>query len=402
MSTQTDVMTVSTAVAHEVGREQTAQQLASQIQDALAGRRLDLALLLVSPHYLDELDRLTLRLHELLSARVLLGASGEAVICGETELENQAAAVLWAAHLPDVQLSSFHLSQDDLQRIESDEELCEHLAVKPQQDPAFLLLGDPFSIDILDALERLQRAYPGRPAIGGMASAAPAPGRNRVIFDGQVLRQGLTGVAVWGGVRIDTLVSQGCRPIGRPLVVTRATGKLVEQLGGKEALQAFRAMLYECPRHDVELARSRGLFVGRVINEYKPTFSRGDFLIRTCLGFDEKTGVMAVDEPVRVGQTIQFHVRDAESASEDLSALLAAADPRPLGGLLLFSCNGRGTRLFAQPHHDARMISAHFGGAPLAGFFCAGEIGPVGGRNFLHGHTASVGVVRPIIPSSDA
>jgi small ligand-binding sensory domain FIST len=197
-------------------------------------------------------------------------------------------------------------------------------------------------------------------------------------------------------VAIETVVSQGCRPVGRPVVVTRAEGQFIVELGKRPALEVAEEMLQALAPEEKALLQG-GLFVGVVINEYQTGFDRGDFLVRGLMGVDRARGALAVGDMVRAGQTVQFHVRDADTAHEDLIELLkpqGAASP-PAGGLV-FSCNGRGTRMFAEPHHDARTAAEALPGVPVAGFFAMGELGPVGGRSFIHGHTASLALFRPV------
>lgn len=188
-------------------------------------------------HFEDRLQTLALEIHELLQPHTFIGVTAEAVIGGDQEYECQPALVLWAAHLPGVGVTSFHLSAEDLKRFESPEQLREHLSVPAEPAPDFILLADPFTFDptpvLLTLLDQLQAAYPGRSAIGGLASGGEAPGQNRLIFDGQTLHHGLVGVGLWGDVHVDTVVSQGCRPIGRHMVVTRADGNVIYELGGK-------------------------------------------------------------------------------------------------------------------------------------------------------------------------
>jgi small ligand-binding sensory domain FIST len=216
-----------------------------------------------------------------------------------------------------------------------------------------------------------------------------------MIFEGQCLHHGLCGVALTGNIQIDTVVSQGCRPIGRHLVITEGERNVIRQLGGKPPLAVVIETLKQCSTRDIELARTGGLLVGRVIDEHQPSFARGDFLIRNPIGFEQESGAMMINDVIRIGQTIQFHVRDSESADHDLTSLLGARPRRVAAGALLFTCNGRGSRLFKERHHDARAVARACDALPVAGIFCAGEIGPVGRRNFLHGHTASVAFFRP-------
>lgn len=393
MSSASSEIRVASAVVEGYGHPDAASRLAQAITESLGGR-VDLLLAFASAHYEEEFERIAAELHEKLAPRAFIGATGEGVIAGDREYESQPAITAWAARLPRVRLCAFHLSQEDVERLATPQEWHEQLGAGPQEQPNFILLADPFSVNILLALERLEAAYPKRPAVGGVASAGEAPRQNVLIFDGQALRHGLCGVALWGAVRMDTVVSQGCRPIGRHLVITKAQQNVIYQLGGKPPLNMVQELLRSCSSRDQQLAQTRGLLVGRVINEHQGSFSQGDFLIRNPIGFDASTGAMAISDLVRTGQTIQFHVRDSVSAGEELAALLSAAPCERAAGALLFSCNGRGTRLFPDRHHDARAVHTACRGAPVSGFFCAGEIGPVGGRNFLHGHTASIALFR--------
>ncbi len=413
-------MLIATAVRTSTSRDQLGHELLTQVRQDLGQASVDLACIFASPHFESELEDLAEKVQATLQPRVLLGATAEAVLCGAREYENQPAITLWAAHLPDVQLRSFHISSDDVTRLDSPAAVQDHLGVPIDRKSYFLLLADPFSVPILDWLDQLGHAYPARPAIGGMASAANKPGENILLFDGQPLRSGLVGVGLWGNIEVTPVVSQGCRPIGRHMVVTRADGNIIYALGGRPPRDVVNDLLGEISREEQRLLKLRGLLVGRVINEYQRTFARGDFLIRNPLAFDADSGALAIGDLIRTGQTIQFHVRDDRAASEDLQELLtqarrrgaAAAQPETVAsqpdpatlsaaangagwaGALVFTCNGRGSNLFSGPDHDARTVSAALEHAPIAGCFCAGEIGPIGTRNFLHGHTASIALFR--------
>jgi small ligand-binding sensory domain FIST len=255
--------------------------------------------------------------------------------------------------------------------------------------------------------------------VGGMASGGSKPGDHTLVLDGTMLRQGLVGVSLRGRVRVDTIVSQGCRGFGPSLVITKARKNVILELGGRRALDVVRECFEGLSDEDKAMleraGRGQQLFIGRVINEYKDRFGRDDFLIRNVLGFDEAQGAIGVGEIVRVGQTIRFHLRDARTADEDLAMLLDAQQLRepPLGGMLI-TCNGRGTRLFDRPHHDAAAVVRAFAPGragelaakigeeidpegpmlPLAGYFAGGEIGPVGEQSYLHGQTAVVALFR--------
>ena len=215
------------------------------------------------------------------------------------------------------------------------------------------------------------------------------------MLDGRVYEDGAVAVLIDGPVAVRSVVSQGCRPIGRPMIVTKADGNLIRELGRRPVLEAVREMFAGLSEDDRDLVRA-GLHVGRVINEYQEKFGRGDFLVRNVIGSDEEGG-LAVTDFVRVGQTIQFQVRDADTADEDLRALLEDQQRgAPPAGALLFTCNGRGTRMFPGPNHDAALLREVLGPIPVAGFFAMGEIGPIGGQNFVHGFTASVALFEEV------
>jgi small ligand-binding sensory domain FIST len=255
-------------------------------------------------------------------------------------------------------------------------------------------VADPFSFPA-DALLRHLNDVPSRPIIvGGMASGGAGPGETALFLDDGVLHEGAVGVRLPASAELTTLVSQGCRPFGASFVVTRARDNFLLELGGRPPLERLEEALASLSKPDRELA-ANGLHVGRVIDEYKTEHGQGDFLIRGVLGVDPDSGALAVGDRVEVGESVRFHVRDAATADDELRSLLQQQLPHLSGrpaGALLFTCNGRGTRLFPEPDHDARIVSDALDDAAVAGFFCAGEFGPVGGRNFLHGFTASLAI----------
>ena len=354
----------------------------------LGVRQPELCVLLASDDLQESIAEVALGVYEHICPKAMIGA--------DRELEGDRAVTLWVGHLPGVHVRAFHFGEGDLDRLGAPPALREHLGVGAAEDPNFLVLGDPFSAHVMmETLHAFELTYPGRPVVGGMASGAEEPRQSALVFDGHTLRQGVCGVALWGNLRVDTVVSQGCRPIGQHYVVTRAEKNVIFTLGGRPALEVVRDLLGECPPRDRHLAQRRGLLIGCAIDEQRPCFQQGDFLIRNPLRFIQDNGALEVNHIVRVGQTVQFQVRDEQSADADLAALLSRQCLADAAGSLVFSCNGRGTRLFGEQHHDARAVWRAAGGRPSAGLFCAGEIGPVGPRNYLHGHTASVAFFRP-------
>lgn len=360
------------------------------------GGTADLAVAFASHHHRQTFDELGQLVAELTGARHSFGASAETVIANEREFEETPALAVWLAQLPGAEVTPLRL---EFQRSPDGGAITgwpESLAGDWPSGATLLLLGEPFTFPADALLAQLNEDRPGIPVIGGMASGAFQPGQNRLWLGGDVYEDGAVGVVLGGAVTVEAVVSQGCRPIGRTLVVTQAERNIIGQLGGAPALERFQEMFQELTAEEQQLAQ-RGLHVGRVMDEYREGFARGDFLVRNVIGADPKTGAIAIGDYVRAGQTVQFHVRDGATADEDLRALLSVSKAReatPPAGALLFTCNGRGTRLFAEPHHDAAALQTAWSELPVAGLFAQGELGPIAGRNFVHGFTASVALLR--------
>jgi small ligand-binding sensory domain FIST len=369
--------------------EKLLAQVVPTARAPLGERVPDLGLVFVSNHFEDEMRPLTERVREATAVRTLLGCTGEGVLGPDHEYEREPALSLWLAHLPDVAVRPFYLTQEMMESTNAAHPWHERLQVGAGEEPYFFMLGDPFSVDINALLTRVNESFPQRPVVGGMASGAEAPGQSALVLDDKVYREGVVGVALAGALRITTVVSQGCRPVGRPYVITKAERNIIHQLGGKKPLALLQEIYEQASEGDKRLMQ-QGLFIGRVINEQQAEFRRGDFLIRNLMGVDQESGALAVGDLVRAGTTVQFHVRDAATAEEDLRAMLTPQAGQPLAGALLFSCNGRGTRMFRHRDHDIRLFQQTLGALPVAGFFCAGELGPIGDKNFIHGHTASL------------
>lgn len=381
-------MRFAVALSKTAATESAALAVADDIRAQLGADPIDLVCVFFSAHHVATADVLTQVLTETLQPILLIGCSGEGVIAGAEELETVPAITVWAAALPDVNVhplrSSFSPTQDQFT-----------LAGWPEpgvEDGSFLLLADPFTTPVQDILGLLEERYPGAKAIGGLAGGGQEPGMNRLVLNDQVLEDGLVGVHLSGAIDIRPVISQGCRLIGERFVVTKAERNLIHELGGVPALERLEAVYESLTGEDRQRAH-RALHLGIVIDEHRNRFERGDFLIRNLLGADRTTGAVAIGDVVQEGQTVQFHLRDAESATEDLNALLTTDRIRhrhPPLGALMFSCCGRGQGLFGRPNHDAAATTDRLGSIPLAGFFAQGEIGPVGHRNFLHGYTASI------------
>ncbi len=373
-----------------------ARDVLGQAFDQL-GAAPHLAMAFASTHHRDRFGQLARDLHAGLSGCPLLGCTGESIVCGSREIEGGPALALWVAHLPAVEIWPMHL---DFHRTPDGGALVGWPDDLPESWPAgsaLFAIGEPFTFPAELLLDQINQAQPGVAIIGGMASGGHAPGENRLIFGSREITRGAVAVLMHGALRVRTVVSQGCRPIGRPLVVTKAEENVIYQLGGRSALARLQETFADLSAEEQSLAR-QGLHLGQVINEYQERFARGDFLVRNLQGADPDSGAIAIGDLVRVGQTVQFHVRDVDTADEELNSLLDSAQQdstSPPLAALMFTCNGRGTRLFNEPDHDARAVRRALGPIPLAGFFAQGEMGPVGGKNFLHGFTASIALLQP-------
>jgi small ligand-binding sensory domain FIST len=353
----------------------------------------DLAVCFFSPHHLDNVAEVGETLTQRLGAKAFLGCPGETVVSNGAEIETSPALSVWLARWSaPVETAPFHLTVEQTSEGFSLLGWPDELVEATPAQSLLLMLADPFTFPVDEFLEQVNENHAGLRVVGGMASGGGQPGVHRLLLGDRVILEGAVGVLLQGDLKCRSVVSQGCRPIGKPLVVTKSRDNYILELGGKTPLVHLQNLWNELSARDQNLVQ-QGLHLGVVINEYRDTFQRGDFLVRNVLGIDRNTGALAVTDRARVGQTVQFHVRDAATADEDLRLLLetdAKAHAAPPQGALLFSCNGRGTRLFAQPNHDAGVIQELLGPLPLAGFFAQGELGPVGGQNFIHGFTASV------------
>ncbi len=390
----------ASALSDNADTEAAVRDAADAIQAQMGQGPIDLLCAFFSAHHASKAELIAALLADELPATASIGCTGEGIIAGDLELETSAALTLWAARLPAVQLTPLRLSFSPVQDRFS-------MAGWPECGPdpgTFLLFADPFTTPMQNLLSVLEDRY-GRPAaIGGMAGGGHDAGEDRLICNGEVYDDGLVGVRIQGPLSIRTVISQGCRPIGERYVVTKAEHNLIHELGGAPALQRLQAVFESLPAEARRHAH-RALHLGIVIDEHRERFGRGDFLVRNLIGADQTTGSVAVGDLLQEGQTVQFHLRDARSASEDLGMLLAedAAKHRtPPRAALLFSCCGRGQGLFRKPNHDVCAVRERLGDIPVAGFFAQGEIGPVGGRNFLHGYTASIALFCDVDPPSRA
>jgi len=363
--------------------------VAGEILEQLDGDRPDLLVCFMSRHHVAQFNDMAKGLRALIEPDVLLGATAVSIAGGSREVEDEPALSVWAADWGGGRANGFVLDVSSYMDPGGTEGVrVDGWPTEIAGDATVLLLADPFSFPVADLLALCNERVPGLRVIGGLASAGPMAGTNRLALDERITDRGAVGVVLPPEVAVRTVVSQGCRPVGSPFTVTKAERNVVSELGGRSAVARLEELVAAAGHEERELL-ARGLQVGIVVDEHRTEFDRGDFLVRSVLDADHRTGTVTVGERVEVGQTLQFQVRDAEAADDDLAALLAGVG-HDVRGVLLFTCNGRGVHLFGCRNHDTGMIEEWLGPVPLAGAFCAGEIGPIGGRNFLHGFTASI------------
>jgi small ligand-binding sensory domain FIST len=364
-----------------------ARRAVREARASLGAMPASFAVLFASAHFSGSAPALVAAVAAETGGVPLIGCVAAAVAGGTREVESEPAVSLWlAADLGPVETFAM-----EFVRTRSGGAFGGY-RFTPDPGGVHLLLCDPFTFPAGDLLAHLNQHVPAAVVMGGMASGGLRSGQSQLFLDDRVVTHGAVGAHL-PRAGIHPLVAQGCRPVGDPYTVTQADGNLIIELGGRPPLARLRELAAALPVREQELL-ARGAHLGIVIDEYQAEPGPGDFLVRGIAGADPESGAIAVGSELEVGQTVQFHVRDARSADEDLRRILvreaAALGGRPLAGALLFTCTGRGTRMFAEPDHDTGLLAQALGQIPVAGFFCDGELGPVGGQNFLHTFTASI------------
>lgn len=405
------------AISTRLSLESAIADVSDRIQEKLSGSA-DLGFLFISSAYASEYPRLIPLLKEKLPINVLIGSGGGGIIGIDEEnqaqeIEGNPALSLTVAHLPGVNIKGFHISADQIPDLDSAATAWTDLTgVSPDENPDFILLADPFFSKVNDLLEGLDFAYPNGKKVGGLSSAMAMGVQTGLFYnsptqtDTALLREGMVGVALSGEIKVDTLVAQGCRPIGPQYQITQGERNILAEVvevgkdsteAAKPPLQALRELMNELNPEDQQLAQ-HSLFIGVARDEFKLELQQGDFLIRNLLGVDPKVGAIAVGDKLRPGQRVQFHLRDGNTSAEDLEVLLKQYQQKdnntsPVGALL-FSCLGRGKELYGKPNFDSELFRQYMNHIPISGFFCNGEIGPVGHQTFLHGYTSSFAIFR--------
>jgi len=369
------------------------QKWAEQLRHELQAPEVSLGLIFMSPKFFPQAQAVLelIRVH----ARVplLAGCSSQSLIVGAREVEDNAGITLGLYALPGAKLAGFHFRQEQVEEANGPGYWPLETGIERQQTNGWLAFIDPFHLDSEAWLKSWNEAYAPLPVFGGLASGDFTEQSTQVYLNGEVFEEGGVAISIGGDVRLAGVTSQGCTPIGDTWTITRVEQNVIHEIGNRPAYEVLAETFNQLSSEDQKKARGN-LFIGLVINEYLDEFHRGDFLIRNLLGADPRSGSIAVGALPRQGQTVQFQRRSAAAATEDMDELLNRArrelGAAPIYGGCLCCCNGRGQNLFGRPNHDAEMIQQRIGPMGLAGFFCNGEIGPVGEKNFLHGYTASL------------
>jgi small ligand-binding sensory domain FIST len=364
------------------------------VRGALAGLELagspDVALVFIDSRFEEAYSDILGTLRAATGARHIIGCSGQAVIGPGVEAEALPGVAIMTLQLPaGAELSPVPIVPDAAGRIDLQ-------ALNEARADAFFVFADPYSVNPEALLTAVETRHPGSTIVGGMASSHQRGTGTALFLDGDVHDAGAVLLGL-RGVRVVPVVAQGAEPLGETWTITACHRNTITSIGGKPALDVMQQTLNGLDP-DTRRRAARNMLAGLALNEYRDEYGRGDFLIRNLTGLEPGAGGIVINAVPKVGQTFQFQFRDARAASEDLRSRLSAArehlrDGETVIGALLCTCNGRGVNLFGTPDHDAGVIADLLGDVPVAGLFCAGEIGPVGGKTFVHGFTASIALL---------
>ncbi len=385
------------------GEERARADIITVGEERARADQIDLLIGFVTPHFADlyaDIPRMIAE-QEPAFKGVFIGCSAAGLIGGGQEIEQQPCIAFTAAHLPNVSIKPFYLSDAMLPAsTSSKEEYEQKIGVIDSDNPSFILLPDPFSFRLDEFLHGIDQHFPESVKLGGLASGAHAPGGNALFMNDRAFNSGLVGVALSGNIVVDTVVAQGCKPIGSPHVITRAQRHILFELDAEPAIMVLKRTIDGLSGFDLELAKE-AIFLGLVMDESKDDYQAGDFLIRNILGIEQTTGALVIGEVLDKTLTVQFHIRDAATSADDLRFLLKEYKEQHVDnaqsevrGALLFSCLGRGAQLYGRANHDSDCFRDYLGPLPIGGFFCNGEIGPVGRSTYIHGYTSSFGIFR--------
>ncbi len=369
------------------------QKWAEHLRAQLHAPHVSLGLVFMAPKFFKHARQILeiFRVHAQIP--LLAGCSSQGLIVGNEEVEENAGLTLALYALPGAELKALHFTQEQVEEANGPGYWHLETGVDRQNTNGWLVFADPFHLDSETWLQTWNEAYAPLPVLGGLASGDFREQTTQVYLNGEIFEEGGVAISVGGDVKLAGVISQGCTPIGETWTLTKVERNFIQEIGNRPAYEVLAETFNHLPPEEQRKTRGN-LFIGLVVNEYLDEFHRGDFLIRNLIGADPQTGVVAVGALPRPGQTIQFQRRDTAAAVEDMNELLTRAGQQLKGvtiyGGCLCSCNGRGRGLFGLPNHDAENVQRRFGPIGLAGFFCNGEIGPIGKKNFLHGFTASL------------
>lgn len=375
---------------------------AQEINEQLSGDKITFLTGFISSHFKGHYSKVPEYVNQELNPETFIGCSAGGLIGGGKEIENKPCVALTAAHLPNVNTRTFYVEDKDLPDLDASQDEWKKLIGVHEEEkaPYMVVIPDPFSFNTDSFIRGLDFAYPDSIKIGGLASGAKSANQNALFLDDQLYSKGLVGLVLDGDLIVDTVVAQGCKPIGRPLTITKCNKNILFELNDKPAIMALKNVLDGLSEGERQLIKE-SVFLGIAMNEMQVDFKQGDFLIRNILGIEPKSGAIVVGELLGNQKTIQFHVRDAASSADDLRCLLKQykdesldGGKRKASGALLFSCLGRGEYLYKRANHDSDCLRSYLGPVPIGGFFCNGEIGPLSNQTFLHGYTSSFGIFR--------
>jgi small ligand-binding sensory domain FIST len=373
--------------------ERELQKWAENLRGQLQAAKVSLGLVFMSPKYFPYAKQILEILQVHGQIPMLAGCSSQSLIVGEEEVEQNAGLTLALYAMPGADVKAIHFAQEQVEEANGPGYWRLETGVEPNQTNGWLAFIDPFHLDSETWLRTWNEAYAPLPVMGGLASGDYSEQLTQVYLNNEVFEEGGVAISIGGDVKLAGVTSQGCTPIGDTWTLTKVDDNIIHEIGNRPAYEVLAETFNRLTPEEQKSARGN-LFIGLVVNEYLDEFHRGDFLIRNLLGADPNSGSIAVGALPRLGQTVQFQRRSAAAATEDMNELLARTKSKlgeaTIYGGCLCSCNGRGQNMFGKPNHDAEMIQQRLGPLGLAGFFCNGEIGPIGERNFLHGYTASL------------
>lgn len=368
-------------------------QWIKDLRDALPTPTVSVGFLFVSNQYVPFLQEISdlIRIHA--TCPLLLGCSSHTLIANHCEYENLPGLVLALHHFPDARLKAFHFPAKTLENAHGRNYWANATGIKPKDSKGWLLFADPFHLKTDSWIHHWNEAYESVPILGGLANSSVGESKSVLILNNHIYEEGCVALSVGGGIRLASVLSQSCSPIGEPWVVTEAKGHFINKLANQPALKLLQETYDQLPQ-ELQANANGNIFIGLAADEYYELRGHGDFLIRSLLGANPHTGALAVATLPRIGQTVQFQLRSAHTATQDFEEILTRArielDRTTVFGGCLCDCTSRGSHLFGNPNHDAALIEKHFGRIGLSGFFCNGEFGPIGKKHYVHGYSASL------------